>query len=188
MAKLQPTNERLAKADWVEVGLAALAETGVEAVRIERLAERLGVTKGSFYWHFANRDALLSEILAAWRVVATNAIIAEVEAAGGDAHAKLKTLFAIAARLEGRLDLAVRRWAAADPRAQDALEAIDRRRLGYLEALFGEIGFTRLEARARARLVYNALIGEFVRRTGGRSAARGGGALAHVLPMLTRRD
>ncbi len=188
MAKLQPTNERLAKTDWVEAGLAAVAEAGVEAVQIERLARRLGVTKGSFYWHFANRDALLSEVLAAWRVVATNAIVAEVEAAGGDARAKLETLFAITARLEGRLELAVRRWAAADPRAREALAAIDKRRLSYLERLFGEIGFSRLEARARGRLVYNALIGEFVRGTDRPSAARAREGLAHVLPMLTRRD
>ena len=112
-------------------------------MRVERLAERLGVTKGSFYWHFANRDALLADMLVAWRRVATHAIIDEVEAAGGDPLAKLQTLFAIVARLEGRLELAVRRWAAVDAPAREALVGIDKRRLDYLEALFCELGFDR---------------------------------------------
>jgi AcrR family transcriptional regulator len=181
-------SERLGKSDWVEAGLATLAERGVEAVRVEPLAGRLGVTKGSFYWHFANRDALLAEMLVAWQRVATHAIIDEVEAAPGDALAKLKSLFAIVARLEGRLELAVRRWAAVDAGAREALVGIDKRRLDYLEALFRELGFDRGQARARGRLVYNALIGQFTRGVAAPSAERSREALAIVLPMLTRRD
>ncbi len=188
MATPQSDNERLGKSDWVEAGLAALAEGGVETVRVELLAERLGVTKGSFYWHYANRDALLADMLVAWRRVATHAIIDEVEAAPGDALAKLKTLFAIVAKLEGRLELAVRRWAAVDARAREALIGIDIRRLDYLEALFRELGFDRGQARARGRLVYNALIGQFTRGVSAPSAERSREALAIVLPMLTRRD
>ena len=188
MATRRNVNERLGKSDWVEAGLAVLAEGGVEAVRVEALAERLGVTKGSFYWHLANRDALLADMLVAWRRVATHAIIDEVEAADGDPLAKLKTLFGVVARLEGRLELAVRRWAAVDARARGALVGIDKLRLDYLEALFRQLGFDRAQARARGRLVYNALIGQFVRGAVAPSAERSREGLTIVLPMLTRRD
>ena len=144
-------NERLGKSDWVEAGLKALADQGVEAVRVERLAEALGVTKGSFYWHFTNRDALLAAILEAWSQVATGAIIAEVEAVGGEPFDKLRRLFAIVAGFDGRMDLAVRRWSAVDPNAREVQRKIDQLRVDYLESLFAGLGFpARMPWRARA--------------------------------------
>ena len=85
---------KLSREDWINRGLQVLAEEGMEAVRVEPLAKRLNVTKGSFYWHFKNRQALLLEILQAWVNLQTDSIINLVETAGGSASAKLMYLFA----------------------------------------------------------------------------------------------
>ncbi len=180
-------SNRLGKREWIEAGLKALSEHGVEAVRVERLATALDVTKGSFYWHFENRGALLEALLEAWRTRATNAIIEEVEAKGGDAVAKLRALSTIVSRIDGRLDRAIRVWAAQDEMARAALDEIDRRRLGYLTSLFAELSFAPPEAAARARLVYHALIGQFAMGERLARAERLEERLDIVIPMLVRK-
>ena len=184
--------KKLGKLEWIDAGLRALAQTGVDAVRVERLAQTLKVTKGSFYWHFKDRNALLAALLDAWQAQATNAIIEQVEAQGGDARAKLWALFTIVAKADGRLDRAIRNWAAQegaaqDPTAQTALEQVDRRRLDYLRALFQGLGFSAAQAAARARLVYHALIGQFMMEAGTTRRERHEGDLEIVFEMLVRR-
>jgi AcrR family transcriptional regulator len=180
-------NQRLGRQQWIDAGLRALASQGIDAVRVERLAEALGVTKGSFYWHFKNRGALLEALLETWQARATNAIIDQVEAKGGDAVARLQTLFTIVSEADGRLDREIRGWAAQDEIARRALDHVDRRRLGYLETLFLVIGFTAAEAVARARLVYYALIGEFMTGQITGRDQRLTERLDIVLPMLVRK-
>src|SRR5258707_9528001 len=87
---------RTPRSRWIEEGLRALAAGGPDAVRIETLAQALGVTKGGFYWHFDGRPALLEEMLDAWERVATDEVIHSIEGPGGDARAKLRRLFALA--------------------------------------------------------------------------------------------
>ncbi|MGO4871203.1 MAG: TetR/AcrR family transcriptional regulator [Roseiarcus sp.] len=180
-------NTRLGKQQWIDAGLRALSEYGVEAVRVERLAATLHVTKGSFYWHFKDRRSLLEALLETWRTRATNAIIDEVEAKGGDAVAKLRALSTIVSRIDGRLDRAVRVWAGQDEMARGALGEIDRRRLDYLTSLFAELSFTPEEAVARARLVYHALIGQFAMGERVVRAKRLAERLDIVIPMLVRK-
>jgi AcrR family transcriptional regulator len=174
------------KAAWIESGLEALRDHGIEGVRVERLAQTLGVTKGSFYWHFKDRAELLDDMLESWRSSATFAIIDDVEAAGGDAVARLRQLSRLAGRFDGRLEQAVRAWAARDAKAKPALDAIDRRRLEYLASLFLELDFSPADAAARARLVYHALIGELVRGEPVASAERLAERLDIIIPMLVR--
>src|SRR5947199_8245282 len=88
---------RTPRTSWIEEGLRALGVGGPNAVRIEALAEALGVTKGGFYWHFEGRPALLEEMLDAWEHVVIDEVIDRVEAEGGDARDKLRRLFALAA-------------------------------------------------------------------------------------------
>ena len=83
---------RTPRASWVEEGLRALGLGGPDAVRIEKLAQTLGVTKGGFYWHFEGRGALLEEMLDAWERLVIDEVIERVEAGGGDARAKLARL------------------------------------------------------------------------------------------------
>src|SRR6266568_132419 len=87
---------RTPRSSWIGEGLRALAAGGPDAVRIEPLAEALGVTKGGFYWHFDDRRALLEEMLDTWERVVIDEAIERVEGEGGDARAKLRRLFALA--------------------------------------------------------------------------------------------
>src|ERR1700683_1133784 len=138
--------EKLGRDDWVRVAFGALAHGGIAAVRVEPLAARLGVTKGSFYWHFADRAALFAALLASWEEQATLAIIAAVEAAGGTAAARLFEIFRLAFTVDGRLERRLRAWAEEDATAEEVVARVDRRRLDYLEALFSEVGFPPVEA------------------------------------------
>src|SRR5580658_9384706 len=86
---------RTPRGKWIEHGLRALAAGGPEAVRIESLAEGLGVTRGSFYWHFRDRQALLEEMLDRWEKSTTEDLLARLDREGGDAYAKLRRLLAL---------------------------------------------------------------------------------------------
>src|SRR5437764_2952853 len=93
---------RTPRTSWIEEGLRALGVGGPDAVRVERLAQALGVTKGGFYWHFDDRPALLEEMLDAWERVMVDEVIEHLEGEGGDARARLRRLFALASSKEAR--------------------------------------------------------------------------------------
>lgn len=151
----------LTRQDWINQGLKTLAETGVETVRVEPLAKLMGVTKGSFYWHFKNREDLLEAVLQEWVKLQTSSIIERVEAMGGDAATKLLYLFELAVQDDGRVENAIRAWATSDAKITAALAQVDQRRLDYTKDLFLQVGFAPFEATVRARMVYYALVGEF---------------------------
>lgn len=152
---------KLGRQNWIDLGLKVLAESGVEAVRVEPLAKLLNVTKGSFYWHFKNRDELLEAILHDWVSRETDGIIEKVEVAGGDASAKLLHLFELAIQDDGQVENAIRAWAVNDSKVAAVLNQVDQHRLGYTKDLFLEVGFTPFEAMVRARMAYYSLIGEY---------------------------
>lgn len=152
---------KLGRHDWLTIALKVLAESGIEAVRVEPLAKLMNVTKGSFYWHFKNREDLLNTMLQEWETRETDDIIKQVEEIGGDASAKLFNLFQLAYEDDGQLEKAMRTWAANDARAAAAIAWIDQRRLDYLGDLFLQIGFSAVETKARARLAYYSWVGEF---------------------------
>lgn len=170
--------DRLDREAWLEAGLALLAEQGIDAVRITDLAARLAVTKGSFYWHFRDRPAFLHEILKAWETVATDAIIATVDASGGDARARLRVLFQKSFNSDGRMFLAIQGWARVDSSASAALNKITRRRIAYVEQLFLEAGFEPREASVRAQFAFQALIGHYA--LGPASMFAGKGKLGNI--------
>src|SRR3984885_7760237 len=121
---------RTPRGRWVEEGLRALGDGGLDAVRIEPLAQAIGVTKGGFYWHFADRGALLNEVLDAWERANLDDVIEAVERGGGDARMRLRRLFALAFAGTGalRTDLAVREWARRDPAVAQRGRRVDNRR------------------------------------------------------------
>lgn len=163
---------KLSQQDWVNQGLETLAETGLATVRVEPLAKLLGVTKGSFYWHFRNREVFLDAILQEWVKRQTNSIIEQVEALGGDAKTKLLYLFELAVQDDGRVENAIRAWATSDCRVTDVLAQVDQKRLNYTKDLFLQVGFAPFEATVRARMVYYALVGEFTVGTRNNQAER----------------
>jgi AcrR family transcriptional regulator len=177
---------RLARSHWLAAAAVALSESGIEGVRVQPLAQRLGVTRGSFYWHFADRAALLAALLAEWEQRATVAIIAEVESGGGDAAERLLALFRRALAADGRLDRRLRAWAEDDAATAAVVARVDGRRLNYLRRLFGELGFSADQAGARARLAYCSLLGGFALGVRADAAERERAARLHS-GLLSRR-
>jgi AcrR family transcriptional regulator len=150
--------EQLSAQDWLDQGLKTLAVSGFTALKAEPLAKAMGVSRGSFYWHFADIGAFHAAILNHWREVAAEQIIANVEAAGrGENRLPLLLRQAFSARLA--LERAVRSWATVDPAARSAVQAIDRRRLEYIEGLLRDAGLSRNIAQARAQILYWAFLG-----------------------------
>ena len=162
------TDSKLGRQDWINAGLMALAEGGVAAVRVEPLAKRMKMTKGSFYWHFKNRKDLLDAILAEWVDLDTNGIIEQVNQIDADPKTKLLYLLELAyadndampGLADGRIENAIRAWAKNDQKVADLIAHVDQKRLDYTKAIFLDIGFSDAEAMVRARLAYYALVGE----------------------------
>jgi len=160
-----PAKARLAKEDWIAAGFQALCRKGPQGVAVEPLAKALKVTKGSFYWHFKDRAALVAAMLDFWEVQATHRIVETVEAKGGSTRARLAHLIdlslkAAPARYGGRnAEPALRGWAASDRKIARAVLRVETHRLGYLRSLFEEAGFDPAPAEARARLLLLATIG-----------------------------
>ncbi len=148
----------LDSAAWTRAALEALGSHGIDGVRIEILAKQLGVTKGSFYWHFENRDALLAAMLADWRRRATLAIIDRIEAQDETALNRLRLLMCVPFQIKAdggaQVELSIRLWARSDKRARSALHEVDELRLRYIARLFEQIGFAPDKAHARAILAY----------------------------------
>jgi AcrR family transcriptional regulator len=152
---------RTPRTSWIEEGLRALGVGGPDAVRIEALAQALGVTKGGFYWHFDGRHALLDEMLDAWERVVIDEVIERVESEGGDARAKLRRLFALA--LSGRhllkIELAIRDWARRDKSVAKRLKRVDNRRMDYMRSLFAGFCTDEDDVEARCMFAFSLFIG-----------------------------
>jgi AcrR family transcriptional regulator len=150
--------DQLSAKDWLDQGLRTLARSGFTALKAEPLAKAMGVSRGSFYWHFADIGAFRAAILKHWREVAAEQIIANLEAASANDNPLLLLLRqAFGAKLA--LEKAVRTWATVDPAARAAVQAIDRRRLDYVESLLRASGLSPGIARARAQILYWAFVG-----------------------------
>ena len=150
--------DQLSAKDWLDQGLRALARSGFTALKAEPLAKAMGVSRGSFYWHFADIAAFHAAILKYWREVAAEQIIANLEAASDhDDPVSLLLRQAFGGKLA--LENAVRTWATVDPAARSAVQAIDRRRLSYVESMLRASGVSPGVARARAQIFYWAFVG-----------------------------
>jgi AcrR family transcriptional regulator len=150
--------DQLSAKDWLDQGLKVLAERGFTALKAEPLAKAMGVSRGSFYWHFADIGAFHAAILKHWREIAAERIIAGLEAAA-DHESPLERLLRRTFSSKLTLEKAVRSWATVDPLALSAVEAIDRRRLGYVEKLVSTAGLSPEVTRARAQILYWAFLG-----------------------------
>jgi AcrR family transcriptional regulator len=150
--------DQLSARDWLDQGLKVLAQSGFTALKAEPLAKAMGVSRGSFYWHFADIGTYHAAILRHWREVAAEQIIAGLEAASKH-ESPLPLLLRGAFGGKPALENAVRTWATLDPTARKAVQAIDRRRLNYVESLLGRSGLAPDVARARAQIMYWAFLG-----------------------------
>jgi AcrR family transcriptional regulator len=151
---------RLSRQDWVDSALEAIAEGGLAAVAVVPLAERLGATKGSFYWHFPRREALIEAALAAWEQTTTSAVIAEIDAASQDPRQQLRLLFKRVTELAARDRIELALLATADHRTvRPVLDRVTRRRIEFAAELFQRLGFPRADANRRALLAYSTYLG-----------------------------
>jgi len=150
---------RLSAGDWADAALDALARGGLAAVAVEPLAARLKTTKGSFYWHFRNRDALIEAALLRWEERGTTEVIAGIETEP-DPVVKLRRLFAtvIGHGTTHRIELSLLA-SAGHPAVGPVLRRISERRVDYVAQLFCEAGFPPGEARRRAVIGVSVYLG-----------------------------
>ena len=177
--------------DWISAALAALAEGGIEAVKVERLAARLGVSKGSFYWHFKDRPALLAALLDLWDGNFTQQLIDD--AAGlPTAAARLRKVaeLALAATMEGvdsaRAEAAVQAWATTDEAAAKRLRGVEEVRIDYIAGELEAAGMPGAQARSMGKALYMALLGLYAARGYNRDLADDEAYLALVDLVLAK--
>jgi AcrR family transcriptional regulator len=165
---------KLSRNEWISGSFQALCDGGIEALRVEPLAERLGVTKGSFYHHFENRRALHMAMLREWERRGTAEVIDDVEGAVQDPSSRLRQLAAITFATNpdaDAIETGIRAWASTDDVVAKAVRRVDDRRLSFVVGLLRDAGMSKPLAERRARLMYRLLIGEFIWRTTGGPAS-----------------
>jgi AcrR family transcriptional regulator len=165
---------RTPRGAWIDAAMRALAAGGPDAVRVEALAKDLGVTKGGFYWHFDDRQALIEEALDSWEKSGTEDVIATVDGGPGEPRAKLRRLFELApsAKELFAVELALRDWSRRDPAVAARLRRVDDRRMAYLRSLFGQFLDSEEEVEARAMLAYSLFVGAYFVRAGSGKRSR----------------
>ena len=162
---------RLTREDWITAALAAIADGGLAAVGVEPLAARLGATKGSFYWHFQNRDALLEAAIRRWEKETTTDVVAEIAIARDAPASQFRRLVAgVIERAEQDQVGPALLANAAHPAVAPALERVTTARLDLIALVLRRLGFPAAEARRRALLAYSAYLGH--------------GQLAHSTPAV----
>jgi AcrR family transcriptional regulator len=158
MARAQTeTNSRLSVDDWIQAGFAILAEEGIKALKIDRLCRRLGVTKGSFYWHFASLQELIEKSLRRWEE--RDRVTLDELRAIDDPRQRLASLFAQAMEQHEAHGLYVVLSSSTVPYAAPVIRRISSRRLKFLIDAYTQAGLKRAEARSQALLAYAAYIG-----------------------------
>jgi AcrR family transcriptional regulator len=155
---------RLTAQDWIDVALATLAREGADALKADVLARKLGVSRGSFYWHFADLGAFHARVIERWKQVATEAIIADIER-HEEREARLDALLRHAFGGGAALEIRMRAWASGNAEAARALRDVDRRRQEYMERLLVEAGIAPPLAATRAQLMYWAYLGAALSRS-----------------------
>jgi AcrR family transcriptional regulator len=151
---------RTPRTTWIDAGLRALAAGGPEAVRVDILAQQLGITRGSFYWHFEDRAAFLDALLDSWERKSTDEVLRQVESKGGGTREKVwhSGILTFSKELLP-IDLAVRDWARRDKSVAKRLRRVDNRRMDHLRALIGALWTDPVEIEARSVLAFSLAVG-----------------------------
>ncbi|MDY0055012.1 MAG: TetR/AcrR family transcriptional regulator [Methyloversatilis sp.] len=173
---------------WVRAATQTLADSGVDGVRVETLARSLGLTKGSFYWHFKDRRALLDAVLEHWRDGRIDDIRGRTQSAPGNEITQLQHVidtYSLARNRRGmQIELALRDWARHDDAARAAVDAVDSVRLECAAALFRAAGRDADEAMNRSLLLYAYVFGLGM-MDGPRDTARPAAARQFIANLIT---
>jgi len=160
--------DRLTAKDWLEGAFRALTTGGPSAIKAEAIARDLGVSKGSFYWHFADVPTLKSNMLAHWEQTATESIIVDLEQSSEPANNKLRALIAVSTSgldnpYGGPLaEPAIRDWARYDATVRQVVKRVDAARIKYVEGLFRQSKLSTKESKSYAALFYSTLVGSHI--------------------------
>ncbi|MEM9844176.1 MAG: TetR/AcrR family transcriptional regulator [Pseudomonadota bacterium] len=148
--------DRLNRDDWIAAALTLLVESGIDAVQITVLARNLGVTRGSFYWHFDSRDALLNALIAHWKSLNTNVMVDTVAGAESldDGILALFSVWLDHKRFDPRIDQAIRNWSRHDAGLREVVQEEDTARVRAISTFFARFGYDATEAFIRARVIY----------------------------------
>jgi AcrR family transcriptional regulator len=147
---------------WIDAAYDMLVEGGVEAVKILPLARRLGLSRTSFYWHFADREALLAALVRRWQEKNTGNLVRQTELPAATINAAVLNLidcWITPDLFDSPLDRVMRNWARTDPALRTAFAAADAARLAAIRAMFLRHGYGRDEADVRASAVYLTQVG-----------------------------
>lgn len=155
-----PARSPLTREDWIQAAQRRLVKGGIDSVRVDTLAKEMHITRGSFYYHFKNRDDLLEGLLDNWRARATDEVIDRLRSAHQLPREQLVQLLELplhgnAAREAAATEIAIRGWARRDKQARQAIDEVDRHRMRYIEGLLLQLGCNETEARDRAYLLYS---------------------------------
>ena len=168
MSKVKQTKDRLSKEEWLLHSLQTLASQGFTALKADNLAKSLGVSRGSFYWHFKDLKDFHMQVLEMWKTVMVDGTIAQLEGVqpeSGDslgAREKLEQLINIAGSGDSSLEHSIRAWAFSDSKVQEAVDEVDGLCTQYIETLLQGIGFSNDLARVKARIIYAGHIGNIM--------------------------
>lgn len=182
-------DRRRSREDWITAGLAEVGNVGVDQLRLDRIAADLGVTKGSFYWHFKDRDELLAAIVDGWEARCTEDVISAIDRTGRDPRDRAKQLWQLTAGAPDiQAELAIRDWARRSDMITSRVQRVDDRRMAYVRSLLADLGVPRHELAARSLLAYSLLLGYYLIATSQPHRARrrtANEALRLLLPTLT---
>ncbi|SOE16870.1 TetR family transcriptional regulator [Hoeflea halophila] len=159
------TKQTLTPEDWIKAAFKLLTSAGPKAIRVDYLCKELGVTKGSFYWHFEDLAALRAAMVEHWRRIATSDVIASMvspELSPRDLFIRfIEDILQVPTREYGgpMTEVAIRHWAAGDEAVQTVVRDADTERLAFLTLQMRGAGLTGPEARSRATLIYATLVG-----------------------------
>lgn len=179
-------NSRLSVQDWVQAGFRILAEDGLKALTIDRLCKRLGVTKGSFYWHFTDMKAYRSALVDTWAAV-RDADRGDFDALSGlpPRERLWHMMTALVGPSHWMLERAMREWARSEDAVAAAVRSSDQRVLAAVRQAFVDDGFDKEEADMRANATFAAGIG-VLHLAGVRSSSRAAGWREQFLDVMLR--
>ncbi|SLN73080.1 TetR/AcrR family transcriptional regulator [Ruegeria meonggei] len=155
-------NVKVTRDDWLNVAMDVLISDGVDQIKVLNLAERMAVSRSSFYWYFKSRQELLDALLARWQATNTAALVAQSEAPADTITGAVCNVHRCVVNtdlFDTALDFAVRDWARKSGKVRRSLDQSDARRLQALHAMFARYGYSEIEAETRARVLYYMQIG-----------------------------
>lgn len=171
----KPAKTQLTPEDWITAAEQVLIDKSIDAVRVDALSKDLGVTRGSFYWHFKDREDLLRQLLVTWRNRATEQIIDRFERRNTKPRELIRDLLMLpfhgaSAKKGASTELAIRAWARRDEMARHIVDEVDGKRLAYIAQCFSALGFDIPESRTRGFMLYSFMLAESLLADHGKQA------------------